>query len=66
VLKIYRPPVDEFIGKQFGNLTVVAKTNERQTGHVMWKCRCICGKFTRVRTTRLLHGVTQSCGKCLR
>lgn len=56
------PPT--LIGKVFNDLTVVRKTTERQNGHVIYECRCICGNTTRVRGTRLTNGITKSCGKC--
>jgi hypothetical protein len=32
--------------------------------HVLWRCLCVCGKQTVVRSGNLLKGNTQSCG-CL-
>jgi len=65
-LRIFTPPPDEndFIGRKFGKLTVVCKTTERQGGHVIWLCRCVCGKTTRVRTTRLTNDLKRHCYKC--
>ncbi len=50
----------------FNDLTVVRKTTERQDGHVIYECRCVCGQLTRVRATRLANNITKSCGKCQR
>lgn len=54
----------EFIGRRFGDLTVIQKTSERQDGHVMWLCGCACGRFVKVRATRLTNDLKRSCGKC--
>ena len=55
---------EEFVGKKFGDLTVVEKTDERQGGHIMWLCQCVCGKFVKVRTTRLTNDLKLTCNKC--
>ena len=53
------------IGKRFGRLVVLEKTGKRtKAGHVIWKCRCDCGKETSVRSDSLSLGLTTSCG-CL-
>ncbi len=55
----------DFIGKRFGRLVVVEPTEERRTGHILWKCQCDCGNIVNVLGYCLLRGTTQSCG-CLR
>lgn len=51
------------IGKQFGHLTVIAKSDERGTqNEYKWLCRCDCGQFTTVSTGQLNSGETTSCG----
>ena len=53
------------IGKQFGKLTVVEKTNKPEgitNRYVHWKCRCECGKETIVTSHNLRSGNTKSCG----
>ena len=57
------PPLKDFIGKRFGNLTVLAYAGKRAGMH-RWKCRCDCGKVTVVGQTLLQSGKTKSCG-CL-
>ena len=52
------------IGKTFGKLTVIERTNERINNSVVWKCRCECGNYKNVPTHLLQSGHTQSCG-CL-
>lgn len=51
------------VGKQFGHLTVLAKSKERGTqGEYKWLCQCDCGKKTLVTTSSLNSGTTKSCG----
>lgn len=57
----------EFIGKTFGELTVLdvkKEENEKAKGGYIWRCECICscGKKTRPRLSGLLNGGTKSCG----
>lgn len=55
-------------GQTFGELTVVEMTDQRSrgkdnTGHVMWKCNCSCGKQDiLVSSYNLRTGHTKSCG----
>lgn len=58
------PP--SLVGITCHDLTVVRKTTERQNGHIIYECRCVCGRLTRVRATRLLNKLIKSCGKCQR
>lgn len=57
------PPLKDFIGKRFGQLTVLSYAGKRAGMH-RWKCRCDCGKETIVGQTLLQTGKTKSCG-CL-
>jgi hypothetical protein len=50
------------VGKRFGRLIVVSKTDKRSFGHVVWRCRCDCGKYNDVLTGNLTDGNTKSCG----
>lgn len=52
-------------GKRFGRLVVQEKTDKRNNGRIVWKCKCDCGNITYVSTTYLNNGDTQSCG-CLK
>lgn len=54
----------DLIGKKFGKLTVIEKTEKRECGYVVWKCLCECGNITHVTSGNLLSGNTFSCG-CL-
>lgn len=52
----------DLIGKTFGYLTVLEKTDERQYGKIIWKCQCECGKIVYLNTSRLTSGNDISCG----
>ena len=51
-------------GLKFNLLTVIKEYKKRKNGLIVWKCKCDCGKITKVRTSCLLNGHTKSCG-CL-
>lgn len=55
------PPLKEFVGMQFGKLTVTGYAGKRAGMH-RWKCICDCGKETIVGQTLLQTGKTKSCG----
>lgn len=57
------PPVQDILGRQFGDLTITAYEGNRE-GTYFWRCKCRCGKETVVRQNNLLMGHTKSCG-CL-
>lgn len=68
-VKLYKEghdPPESLVGQTFNDLTVKRKTTERQDGHVIYECQCICKRKTRVRATRLINNITKSCGKCQR
>lgn len=47
-------------GKTYNKLTALEKL---RTPHgTMWRCRCICGRETRVHNSHLAKGVVKSCG----
>ncbi len=49
-------------GEVYGYLTTVRELSERNSGHVVWECKCKCGNTTRVYRDRLISGHTKSCG----
>ena len=55
---------ENIIGKKFGNLTVISKSDGRQSGKILYKCLCDCEKQSIVYATRtdLIRGHTLSCG----
>lgn len=56
-----RPPRKDWVGKQFGDLTVIAYDGKRDKKHY-WKCKCSCGNETSVCQSSLMSGHTTSCG----
>lgn len=34
----------DLLNQRFGRLVVIEKTDQRQDGRVVWKCKCDCGK----------------------
>lgn len=54
----------DLIGKKFGRLTAIEKTDERQSRSVVWKCRCDCGNIVFVSSNHLNTGRKKSCN-CL-
>lgn len=51
----------DYVGRRFGELTVVSYEG-REKGSHRWRCRCDCGGETVVRQSNLQNGVTSSCG----
>lgn len=56
----------DLLGKRFGKLTVIEKTDKRSKGSVIWKCRCDCGEICETLSNFLTHGSVKSCRKCAR
>lgn len=54
----------KFIGKTFGELTILDITRVKEKSGFVWRCecQCSCGKKTNPRLTGVLYGVTKSCG----
>lgn len=53
---------EEFIGKKFGKLLVLEKTDKRIRRHIVWKCRCDCGNIFYTQGQYLKNGQIVSCG----
>lgn len=49
-------------GQRFGRLTALEETDQRQSGSIIWKCRCDCGETAFVPAMSLRNGRTRSCG----
>lgn len=64
-LRFNKGRAKEIAGKQFGYLTAIEPTGEKERKDYIWRCRCRCGKEVEYPATRLLTGNTVSCG-CLR
>ncbi len=59
------PKARDLTGKRFGKLVVLSPTEKRMdSGSVVWKCKCDCGKEAEVSARRLVRGKVRSCG-CL-
>jgi len=55
---------NDLIGRKFGRLLVVSKTNKHKDGCFVWECICDCGNKKEVKTNHLTCGNVKSCG-CL-
>ena len=55
------PPLKKFVGKQFGDLTVIDYV-EKKNGVHLWRCKCKCGGEAIVCQSNLQIGHTTSCG----
>lgn len=64
-LRFQRGRAKDITGQQFGYLTAIEATGEKNRRDYVWRCRCKCGKEVFYSATRLLTGNTESCG-CLR
>ena len=51
----------DLTGQRFGRLVVVGLEGLK-SGHLLWKCRCNCGKHVFVFGYNLMAGNTKSCG----
>lgn len=54
----------DLTGQKFGRLTVI-ELAETKNWNVYWKCKCECGNYTTVLSSKLRVERTQSCG-CIR
>lgn len=56
----------DLVGQRFGRLVVLEKETQdipkTKRTYVWWKCKCDCGNIEIVPTTRLVAGITKSCG----
>lgn len=50
-------------GMQFDRLKVIGFSSIRYN-KCYWECLCVCGNITEVSSSKLIHGITKSCG-CL-
>jgi len=55
---------NDLTGMTFGRLKVIEQNGRTSDRHILWKCKCKCGKFTNVSSRELRSGKTKSCG-CL-
>ena len=55
----------DLVNLKFGRLTVIKDTNNRKNGRIVWLCKCDCGNYCEVQSSKLIKGYTKSCG-CLK
>ncbi|MDY4183619.1 MAG: hypothetical protein SOX92_04955 [Candidatus Onthovivens sp.] len=56
--------MDQEIGKRYGRLVVIEKTDKRYHSTTIYKCRCDCGNIVELTINKLYSGHAKSCG-CL-
>lgn len=56
----YKKTDAKFIGKTFGELTVIERVND--TGRAKYRCKCSCGKEAIVLSSNLRRGFQKTCG----
>lgn len=56
----YKKTDAKFIGKTFGELTVIERVNDQ--GRAKYRCRCSCGKEAIVLSSNLRRGFQKTCG----
>jgi len=64
LMKIYgirKKIEDRYIGKKFGDLTVIKKYGKKDS-HTVFECVCSCGKLVYLKSCALVTGNTKSCG----
>ena len=64
VLEVCKMKALELTGQKFGRLTVVARIEQSEFGHLLWWCLCECGEYVIVLGYHLKNADTKSCG-CL-
>lgn len=52
----------DLIGKRFGKLVVIGKSENRRRRHQLWVCQCDCGNICEKPTGELNGGTATSCG----
>ena len=60
--KLYEARAHDLLGKTFGELTVLSKSQSRHnSGGVWWICRCTCGEIYECQGTHLVMGRRTHC-----
>ena len=52
----------DIAGQSFNYLTAIEPTGHYDHRHVIWRCRCVCGKEIEAPINRITHGSVKSCG----
>lgn len=55
----------DLTGQKFGKLTAIEVVRSDPICGKIWRCQCECGNYTEIPASRLINGITRSCG-CLR
>ena len=55
---------NDLIGKQFGDFTVISRSEKNLNGKTYWNCQCLCGEIETILGTELRNGEKTSCSKC--
>lgn len=50
------------VGKKYGFLTVIERTDSPDKSYIIWRCLCDCGNYINVKSGNLNSGNTESCG----
>lgn len=56
--------IDSYIGKQFGQWTVIADGGKSKSGKSLVKCQCTCGKVYNIAIGNLENGLSTKCKSC--
>lgn len=58
---------EDFTGRRFGQLTVLRRADHNNAfGHLLWVCRCTCGRTVERPSAKLTRSANPYCGECLR
>ena len=57
-----KPRAQDVSGQRFGELTALEPTDRRESGSVVWHCRCSCGREADVSLTNLKRRKHPTCG----
>lgn len=58
-----RQPFEDLTGQKFGKWTVVGRIMALYN-RMIWKCECICGNKSKVRTNALKNKTSEGCADC--
>lgn len=62
LIKIKAKEQSNLVGKTFGKLSVIERTDLRNHSQVVYKCQCECGGIIYTSSSYLTNGKTKSCG----
>ena len=50
------------VGKKFNSLTVLEVSSNKKNDNYLLVCKCDCGNIQTIRATRVINGITKTCG----